>query len=66
MESFKSEAQALQRKKEFGPAQLGALADRHRFLRSVCAYHQTSEDEILFPAVRSARHKALLDTWVMQ
>lgn len=52
MESFASEARELQRKGAFSAAQLSALVDRHRFLRSVCTYHQASEDEVLFPAVR--------------
>ncbi|KAI8103324.1 hypothetical protein M9435_004663 [Picochlorum sp. BPE23] len=35
--------------------QLQGLAERHRFIRAVCHFHSTSEDEILFPALnRSA------------
>ena len=35
-------------------AQLAALVERHRFLRSVCMFHAASEDEVLFPAARCA------------
>lgn len=52
MQSFTSEAKALKEKREFSSAQLSALVDRHRFLRSVCSYHSASEDEVLFPALR--------------
>jgi len=52
MEAFTAEARALQKRGGFTSAQLGALVDRHRFLRSVCTYHQASEDEVLFPAAK--------------
>ena len=54
MESFASEAKVLERQGNFDSTRLSALVDRHRFLRSVCSYHQASEDEVLFPAVRQA------------
>jgi zinc finger-like protein len=54
MEAFTAEARALQKRGGFTSAQLGALVDRHRFLRSVCTYHQASEDEVLFPAAKLA------------
>ena len=52
MEAFASEARALQQEGGCTSKQLNALVDRHRFLRSVCTYHQASEDEVLFPAAK--------------
>ena len=31
---------------------LRALAERHRFIKSVCTFHASSEDDILFPLLR--------------
>lgn len=33
------------------PSRLTELVESHRFLRAVCLFHATSEDEILFPAL---------------
>lgn len=52
MGKFAQEARTLQRKGEPTSKQLKDLVQRHRFLRAVCSYHQASEDEVLFPAVK--------------
>lgn len=52
MEAFAKEARALQERGGFTSKQLNALIDRHHFLRSVCTYHQASEDEVLLPAAK--------------
>lgn len=53
LSSFAGEARTL-RGSEGGvsPAQLTALLERHRFIRAVCLFHSSSEDEIVFPALR--------------
>ena len=61
--SFADEVQSLQRsnhKVRIDPSTLNDLAERHRFIRSVCLFHAASEDEIVFPALRRlAAAKAL-------
>jgi zinc finger-like protein len=53
--SFAEEARALRSAgagAHLGPAQLAALVERHRFIRAVCTFHSSSEDEVVFPALR--------------
>lgn len=52
MSGFAAEARLLQKKGNPASKDLKALVERHRFLRAVCSYHQASEDEVLFPAVK--------------
>ncbi len=61
MRSFAEEAKSLLNEKNdlasgVGPGSqqdhLRALAERHRFIKSVCHFHATSEDDILFPLLR--------------
>ena len=61
MRSFAEEAKSLLNEKNdmaggmgLGSQQdhLRALAERHRFIKSVCHFHATSEDDILFPLLR--------------
>jgi zinc finger protein-like protein len=52
MRSFSEEALSLNSSQtSISPEQLHALAERHRFIRAVCHFHSTSEDEILFPVL---------------
>jgi len=47
LEAFATEAAALQAAPGgVSPAQLAGLVERHRFLRSVCAFHTHSEEEV--------------------
>jgi zinc finger-like protein len=53
LSSFAQEARALRDADGGGgSAQLAALVERHRFIRAVCLFHSSSEDEIVFPALR--------------
>ena len=61
MRSFAEETKSLLNEKNelvggVGPASqqdhLRALAERHRFIKSVCHFHAISEDDILFPLLR--------------
>ena len=63
MRSFAEEAKSLLLEKNdpscgagVGPGSqqdhLRALAERHRFIKSVCHFHASSEDDILFPLLR--------------
>jgi iron-sulfur cluster repair protein YtfE (RIC family) len=52
LEAFATEAAALQAAPGgASAAQLAGLVERHRFLRSVCAFHTHSEEEVMFPEV---------------
>ncbi|KIY98471.1 hypothetical protein MNEG_9490 [Monoraphidium neglectum] len=52
LEAFATEAAALQAAPGgVGAGQLAGLVERHRFLRSVCAFHTHSEEEVMFPEV---------------
>ena len=51
MSSFAEEAKLLNSSVGVSPEQLQALAERHRFIRAVCHFHSTSEDDILFPVL---------------
>ncbi len=54
LDAFAAEAAALRTGGALGAAALAALVERHRFLRAVCAFHSASEDDVVFPAARSA------------
>jgi hypothetical protein len=50
LEAFVAEAAALQASRGgVSAAQLAGLVERHRFLRSVCAFHTYSEEEVRAP-----------------
>lgn len=52
LESFATEAHSMQGSAEITANRLKALVEKHRFLRSVCTFHSSSEDEVLLPAAR--------------
>ena len=61
MRSFAGEAKLLlneqnegsgEHKSDAQQSHLRALAERHRFIKSVCTFHASSEDDILFPLLR--------------
>ena len=54
LDAFAAEAAGLRTGGALGAAALAALVERHRFLRAVCAFHSASEDDVVFPAARSA------------
>ena len=58
LDAFAAEAAALSSHDVLKPDALSILAERLRFLRAVCTYHSASEDDVVFPAVRSAQHPA--------
>lgn len=59
LSSFAQEARALRDADGGGgSAQLAALVERHRFIRAVCLFHSSSEDEIVFPALRKVSSAA--------
>ena len=59
LHSFAAEVRALRGAEgRVSAAQLAALAERHRFIRAVCQFHSSSEDEIVFPALERARAAA--------
>lgn len=61
LSSFAQEARALRDADGGGgSAQLAALVERHRFIRAVCLFHSSSEDEIVFPALRKVSSAAAL------
>lgn len=53
LDAFAAEAAALSSHDVLKPDALSILAERLRFLRAVCTYHSASEDDVVFPAVRS-------------
>ncbi len=54
LDAFAAEAAALSSCDALTPDALSVLAERLRFLRAVCTYHSASEDDVVFPAARSA------------
>lgn len=59
LSSFAQEARALRDSDGGGGSTLlAALVERHRFIRAVCLFHSSSEDEIVFPALRKVSSAA--------
>ena len=50
--SFADEARALRANGAIEPQALSALVERQRFLRSVCHFHMSSEEDLILPVAR--------------